>query len=147
MVKHGVAKKRRSGTSKVTRKAPKRIARRVVGAIVHPDVKSLYDKNKSPWKNFEAMGLATDPNEVPKDSNPTSTTHPAFVGFVEPKVSRKKLLSNFQVRYIESLLSKYPDGDTKKMEKDIEVNNMQYTATKLENLIAKYNQLKDSMET
>lgn len=133
------AKRRRRGT-KVTRKPKARIHKRIVGAIINPEVKKLYDKTKNPRENFQALGLALDSNK--KRIENTNTSHPAFIGYLEQVASstvqkERKPITDFEERYIELLLKKCGEN-IKKMVRDIELNSMQYTEAQLRKIIEKY---------
>ena len=64
MVRHAVAKKRRSGR-KVTRKSlPKNVYKKVANAVKDPGCKEQWDIMKTPKDNLMSMGLDPDPNAI-----------------------------------------------------------------------------------
>lgn len=135
------AKRRRRGT-KVTRKPKARIHKRIVSAITNPEIKKRYDKTKNPRDNFKELGLALDPNQ--KRVENTDVSHPAFIGYLESVVNNtiskdRKPITDFDEKYIEKLLKKH-GVNIKKMVRDINLNNMQYTEAQLRKTIEKYEQ-------
>lgn len=135
------AKRRRRGT-KVTRKPKVRIHKRIVSAITNPEIKKRYDKTKNPRDNIQSLGLALDPNK--KRVENTNVAHPAFVGYLEQMANsvvskERKPITDFEERYIEKLLKKC-GNNIKKMARDIDLNNMQYTEVQLRKLLEKYNE-------
>ena len=82
MVKHGTAKKRRSGL-KVTRKPPQNRHLRIIKSVVNKDIKNSYDKSKSPKENLSEFGLVADANNLNNTTNPNKKKkNAAFIGYL-----------------------------------------------------------------
>lgn len=109
----------------------------------------MYDKKKTPTENLALCGLISNVNSqkyTPADPN-LSAECPGFVGYAEKlephqklyqdKNSKRKILTEFEIQYIEKNINAHGD-DFEAMFKDIKVNDMQYTAQKLERLCKKY---------
>lgn len=160
MGKHGTQKKRRRGL-KVSRKPSKHRAVRIANSVTHSHVKALYDKNKTPEENLAAMGLVSDVNEkLNADSNILNCSrngssssgaanpppqHAAFVGygdrvtgeiFVEPNPKRK-VLSEFDAEFARRNIEKH-GSDYQAMQRDIKINDRQYTFRQMQKLCEKY---------
>ena len=149
MVRHAVAKKRRRGV-KVTRKPPKHRVVKVANSVVNPNVKSLYDKSKTPSQNLQAFGLNPDANAVQTDT-PLDGNYAGFVGYgnavdgvcySEANPKRRKI-SDFDMRYAAKNISKHGE-DYKSMELDIKTNDRQLTAKQMEKLCRVYKEEKAS---
>lgn len=148
MVKHGTQKKRRAGF-KVTRKAPKHRSVKIANSVANPDIKKLYDKNKTPSENLTAFGLVADVNNLKgkEDSALPLKKNAAFVGYGQvvdsnnfsDKNPRRKKISEFDMEYAALNIKKHGE-DYKAMERDIKTNNRQMTARQLEKLCTLYNQ-------
>lgn len=155
MVRHGTAKKRRSGV-KITRPQQKHRVVRIANSVTNKDIKAKYDKNKTPKENLTALGLVFDSNNIHNESsNKGKKESAAFLGFarivdgknfseINPK---RKLMSEVDFEYAKDNIAKH-GTNYKAMERDINTNNRQYTEQKMETLCKKYNSMLDSsMET
>ncbi len=145
MVRHGTAKKRRSGV-KVTRKQQKPRNARIVSSIVNQDIKVKYDKKKSPKENLESFGLVFDANNLENESsNKGNRESAAFLGFAKivegetfvEKNPKRKTISEVDAEYAQLNINKH-GTNYKAMERDIISNNRQYTDTKMQKLCEKY---------
>lgn len=153
MVRHGTAKKRRSGASKVTRKAPKNKAVRVANAVVDKFSKSNWNKAMTPAENLKAMGLDPDPNSVIR-VEPIDPNNVGFQGFMEISDNndlyavanpKRKKMSEFDQNYILKLYTTY-SGDFKKMQRDLKLNYKQCSESQLEKMYKTYSSLPASQK-
>jgi hypothetical protein len=148
MVRHGTAKKRRSGI-KVSRK-PKNRKLIISNAVSNLIVKEHYDKKKSPDENLKAMGLEVDANRAKKrhmkstEGAKPNEEYAAFVGFAAlPKASKERKMSNTDREYAELCISKY-GANYKSMSRDIKINYNQLTELKLQKLCEQYEREKNA---
>lgn len=155
----GRSKKKREAI-KVTRKQPKKIEERIKNKLVCGPLKSLYDPTKSPAANLLNMGLVSNTNgslrsrknvlRVPGATEPEVAS--AFVGFVKnipdsdvinPAIGKvdvnvkRRPMSEVDQEYVVNLIRKHGDN-YKAMERDIKLNNQQYTEAKCSTLCKKY---------
>lgn len=144
MVDHGSNKKRRRGM-KVTRKPRKHKNVRVLRSIVSQEIKNLYDKEKSPKENFQAMGLVTDSNKL-LEEKPVVENYPAFLGYADqvtgmiyqaPNSKNSKNLGQLDSIYAENNIKKHGDN-YKAMERDLVSNPRQLSEAQISKLIKKY---------
>jgi hypothetical protein len=144
MTKHGTAKKRRRGV--VTRqKQQKPAGLRMLRSIKNSEIKSRFDKKKSPIQLIASMGLVTDANaDLPAKVEEIKNS--AFLGYASVAVSsnnfsesnpRRKAISAFDAEYAQRNINKH-GANYKAMEKDIALNDRQLSAKKLETLCTKY---------
>lgn len=145
MVRHGTAKKRRSGV-KVTRKQQKHRTVRIANSVVNQDIKAKYDKNKSPKDNLANFGLVFDANNIHNESsNKGNKESAAFLGYARimegttfvDKNPKRKIISEVDAAYAQLNIKKHGEN-YKAMEMDITTNSRQYTESKMETLCAKY---------
>jgi hypothetical protein len=145
MGRQAVAKKRRRGT-KVTRKAPKHYRLKIRNSVVNDDIKQAYDKTKSPADNLKSMGLVANPNNMDKQPTPEEIKYPAFMGYAQvvgdtPKFQdpnpKLKIITPFDAEYVKKLMAKHGEN-CKAMERDIKLNDRQYTENQMAKLIKKY---------
>lgn len=146
-------RKRRRNLRIKKRSLPKHPKLKLVNSIKDPNIKEIYDKNKSIEENLASMGLVYNSNsdirtrKYIKDTKAiTPKECPAFVGYAElqshtfkgPKFDemnpKSKKMSEFDQQYIKNLIIKHK-MDFKKMKMDIATNYFQYSEKKLERLV------------
>ena len=144
MGKQAAAKKRRRGL-KVTRKAPKHYKLKIANSVVNEGVKETYDRTKSPADNLKLMGLVANPNTMDNVRSQEEVNFPAFLGYAKvvegetfydpnPKL---KIISPYDAEYCRKLIEKHGEN-CKAMERDIKLNDRQYTENQMTKLIKKY---------
>jgi hypothetical protein len=145
MVRHGVAKKRRSGL-KVTRKQQKHRTVRIANSVVNQDIKAKYDKNKSPKDNLAAFGLVFDANNLENESaNHGNKESAAFLGYAKiveghtfvDKNSKRRQISDVDSDYAKLNIARH-GTNYNAMELDTTTNDRQYTNSKMQKLCEKY---------
>lgn len=158
MVKHGTQKKRRSGRKTTRKSLPKHRDVKVANSIQNLHIKKIYNKNITPSENLQSFGLLSDVNNLKgkSDSILPLSANAAFLGFGKVLNSnddneiinhmsidtnpKRKVISEFDQNYAKVNIDKHGDN-YKAMEKDIIVNNRQYTANQMEKLCNKYHQV------
>lgn len=148
--------KRRRGTSKVTRKAPKHRNLRVAHAVKELSIKEIYDTKLTPAENLKTLGLDANPNahnEVRPTGQLKNTA--AFLGFASlanttmqtvDSNPRARIISEYDAAFAKELIDKHGQ-DYKAMERDIRTNDRQLSATQARKLCEKYAQfLKEEEE-
>mmetsp|Transcript_37166 Transcript_37166/g.54693 ORF Transcript_37166/g.54693 Transcript_37166/m.54693 type:complete len:165 (+) Transcript_37166:99-593(+) len=144
MVKHGTNKKRRSGRTGKTKLTNKNFIRIIPKKFHDETVKSNWDNSKTAIANLSAMGLQVDVNkDITRPDQVTGENSATAVELFNipesgefPKKTKARIMLPQSVadqKYIARLLAKH-GRDYKKMERDIKMNNMQHTETKLENM-------------
>lgn len=145
MVSHGTAKKRRSGSNKVRQKSLKAVQVRIKNKLSNPLLKAAYDKKLTPVQLMASMGLVANANADLK-GKAKELKGSAFLGFANileegdnfaDQNPNRKTISDFDAAFAKRNIDKY-GADYKKMERDIVVNDRQYTAKKMETLCEKY---------
>ena len=153
MVRHGTAKKRRSGHKIKSKSLPKNKHVKIVNAIVNKEVRRLYDKKKTPAENLLSFGLVADVNNIKGSNGTEDSKYAAFIGYAEEMPvdktvftdanKRSKILSDYEKSYIKRNIDVH-GNDFEAMWRDIKTNDMQYTAKKMETLCKKYHKLLES---
>lgn len=144
MVRHGTAKKRRSGV-KVSRKVLRPLAIKIASKITNPLVKQHYNKGLTPAQNLHNLGLVSDANNVEclKDPSNPDPKFKAFVGYTEVTKQKKiKKLDEIQLLYAKKCIKVY-GNDYETMSKDFVINYNQMTAAKLKRLCTRYIEQQD----
>jgi hypothetical protein len=146
MVDHGTAKKRRRGVKVTRKKLPVNRFLKISNSVKHKDIRAMYDKKKSPRENMTEFGLVFDANNLNNETK-KKPEHPAFLGYATlqlpddgtyaQKNPKRKPLSEIDSEYARVNIEKH-GTNFKAMERDIEVNDRQYTEEKMEKLCNKY---------
>ncbi len=113
-----------------------------------PYVKAAWDKSKTPKANMENLGIRLDVNkDITKTSAHTKSSKAIEVfdipsnGIIPSKKTYSQILLPMSVNdqnYIVPLIRKHGSTNFKAMERDIKLNNMQYTEKKLSNMVRKF---------
>jgi hypothetical protein len=119
-------------------------------------VKAAWNKEKSPKANMASLGLQSDVNKGIMDGKSTENDRNCNKaielfdippsGIIPSKKTYSQILLPMSVndqKYIVPLLNKHGNSNYKAMERDLKLNNMQYTETKLSNMVKKYLSLTD----